>query len=427
MSGKKAPAKKKVGKKKAGHDGADVVKDESGGKTRNPNFHQDEDELLSRAWVSASVDPSKGNQQKSCDFWKEVQKRYELLQVRSDSMEVATPRDWMQLKYRFLRHIACYTMKFNKHFRAASKAVPSGELETDAAIMETAMEDYLQEEGFRFKFAVCVPILHAVPKFDPFFTPVAETATTDGEPSTATNNSGSAMGANMERPIGVKAAKAQKKEAVGVAAEHSKQMMAKFTVLVDSAVRTEAFEQLISLGKWYQSIGDMDRARGITQQLEELRMKDSMARAALLLVDGPLSSSEPSGTTTPHVSSGEEDGRIGVAPLGSSILVTSTAPLQSKKRRKRRKKKDNEEAAQSQNLLADTTDEEEEDEGDDSGEETDDTDDLIRTLRRKRREDAASRPRDLVAQLFETPPPCHNYYSAPNLLQPPARASTTSL
>ena len=88
-----------------------VVKDEE--KNKAPNFHEDEDELIAQAWVSASENEDVGVGQKTLVFWEDVHNRYFLLQQKSLSPHVLIDRSWNQIKGRFLRHIQPGVSYFN--------------------------------------------------------------------------------------------------------------------------------------------------------------------------------------------------------------------------------------------------------------------------------------------------------------------------
>jgi hypothetical protein len=180
VSNMKEPVKKRVKKTKAAGAKATApavapgdpapaqvaVKDEE--KNKAPNFHPDEDELIAKAWVSASENPVVGNGQKAATFWADVHSRYCLLQEKSESIEVNYPRSWNQIKGRFLRHIQVNVGVFNRYYKRAKDTLPSGEPETPENLMELAMNEYASDQKKPFRFALCVPILHALPKFDPF-------------------------------------------------------------------------------------------------------------------------------------------------------------------------------------------------------------------------------------------------------------------
>jgi hypothetical protein len=138
-------------------------------------------------------------------------------------------------------------------------------------VMEYALELYLDGEEKPFGFSVCVPILHPIPKFDPFFFPDSSEAVV------VAGSRGSVMGQGRERPIGSQAAKKEKKEEAAVG-KNVETMRKDFTKLVDSTLRKEAFDELIGLAKYYRSIGDREMAESTNKELQELIAANRAAR-----------------------------------------------------------------------------------------------------------------------------------------------------
>ena len=214
-----------------------------------------------------------------------------------------------------------------------------------------------------------------------------------------------------------------------LAAQEAKEMRKKFTHLVDSTIRTEAFEQLMSMARWYHTIGDVEKAREVTKELQELKEKDAIARLSLHEeVEEEQAGGEEelevlvAATSTSSTSREEDD---------STPASISAGGGGGRKKKKRKKKSRRDECAVSQNLLEDdSTDHEEEEEDDDDDEEeeeddgggveTDDTDALVESLTKKKPRLVVDhsnqpRPRELMAQLFESPPigATRYQYSAP--------------
>jgi hypothetical protein len=198
------PPRKKPKKNKGTSDTVAVKPEKDDEKNKSPNFHSDEDELLAMAWVSATDNPIVGCGQKSVTFWADVHARYSKLQERSTSTETKFPRAWNQLKGRFLRHIQVHVNVFNRHYKKAAENIPSGHNSTVDSIMVRAMEEYQLEQGKPFRFSLCVPILHKIPKFDPMTIEIVD----ENQQVTA---AAAVLGSNLERPIGSKAAKTMKK------------------------------------------------------------------------------------------------------------------------------------------------------------------------------------------------------------------------
>ena len=133
--------------------------------------------------------------------------------------------------------------------------------------MEAFYEDNNRK---RFKFPLCVPILHALPKFDPF-------AGGDDEQEEDGNHIGTVMGSSLERPIGSKAAKQLKKEAISNNNE-MKEIKEEFQGYVAIARRQEAFEEMIKTCKYYRSIGEMDLYKEANEELQALIKANRLAR-----------------------------------------------------------------------------------------------------------------------------------------------------
>jgi hypothetical protein len=67
-----------------------VVKQEAQVQKRQ-NFTAKEDEMLCYAWVSASMDPTKGNNQKGFEFYQSISKKYRILQLELDVEDDPAP------------------------------------------------------------------------------------------------------------------------------------------------------------------------------------------------------------------------------------------------------------------------------------------------------------------------------------------------
>lgn len=96
----------------------------------------------------------------------------------------------------------------------------------------------------------------------------------DGSPTL-----GSIMGSALARPMGSKAAKEMRKEAHNTSGNVEK-IRKDFNRLVNSALRKEAFDELSSLLKMYRSIGDVESARAVNSDLQDLIFASKMARLA---------------------------------------------------------------------------------------------------------------------------------------------------
>jgi hypothetical protein len=128
--------------------------------------------MICYAWVSASMGPLKGNNQKAFKFYQSIAKKYRILQleVEEEDNPCRFPLDWMQLKNRFTRHIQpnCFLFSlFNKFYKRIADSPPSGEGTTPERILELAMKEWKATEGRDFQcWAHFLLVLQKVPKWD---------------------------------------------------------------------------------------------------------------------------------------------------------------------------------------------------------------------------------------------------------------------
>ncbi len=132
---------------------------------RSTNFVPQEDAYLSRAYVNASCDPRIGNNQKGEEFWRKVGQGYIILCVGTEFE--SRIRTTQQLYIRFNKHIKVDLVVFNRYYLRVMQRQPSGVPQTQYTDM--AAELYREGEGKAFRFKLCVPILHEVPKYCPFY------------------------------------------------------------------------------------------------------------------------------------------------------------------------------------------------------------------------------------------------------------------
>jgi hypothetical protein len=191
-------------------------------KKRCKNYTADEDTLLSMAWVSASVNPEKGNNQTAQTFWEDVEMRYYIKQLEpafKDNEACKRIRLAAGLMYRFQKYIQKHVIVWNRYYKRAWDTLPSGVPKNFENAMKYALPMYQEgqpkgkfKRGGRFQFEDCVEILHKVPKFDPFFIPPVVDLAAGDDPMESSQHTGTTMGSNMERPIGSKAAKMMQRE-----------------------------------------------------------------------------------------------------------------------------------------------------------------------------------------------------------------------
>jgi hypothetical protein len=325
--------KKSAGKKKQQSTTGSVVEVASTGgetafpkgikeeKKRTANFLPDEDEFLAKAWCAASVNPVKGCNQKAHEFWQCVQKDYELLQVRAvndgDQSIVSCYREWAQLKTRFMRHIQPNVNSFNRQYKWAYDHLPSGTPKTVPNVMKLAMQVYKQEYGHEFRFELCVPVLHKMPKFDPFITQTVIDVDTVASGSVRNDVGAGMMGGGLERPIGCKAAKALKKAGEQQGGE-VKQIRLQFEELVKTVRRRAAVDELAKLAKSYMISGDVEMAKEATAAMRDLIASPDVQKDDVSFVTG---TQYVTGTPAAGVSS--SGGRCGATVTPTDLRTDS--------------------------------------------------------------------------------------------------------
>jgi hypothetical protein len=101
--------------------------DEEVSKPRSPNFASWEDFLLCKAWVSVSMDPSAGCNQKRSTFWKRIEEKFNLLydaydMGEDDGVKAIGGQIASQLDNRFNKAIIVDIVVFNKYFKQINTA-----------------------------------------------------------------------------------------------------------------------------------------------------------------------------------------------------------------------------------------------------------------------------------------------------------------
>lgn len=276
------PAAKKTSKKKK--DGADSGEPK---KKKARNFSQVEDLLLCKAYVNASENPRVGVGQKLAEFWGSVKEAFDALYV-SEGVEEPLgkeERDHESLMNRFSRQIQPTVNRFNKYFRQIKLEQPSGTPFSE--YIRLAKERYEENEPGKFKFEECVPILHAMPKFDPM-AQVEEIELDDDEeeddPSAsnkdAVNKIGAPMGHHMPRPVGCKAAKKMAADDMTLSSQmrgvKDGQMELVSAIKESNQLRRakEKKAELFKLFEAHRAMGDMEGANSYLRQVKELRDKE---------------------------------------------------------------------------------------------------------------------------------------------------------
>ena len=269
-------------------------KDVCGKGTKVRNFTKDEDFFLSKAYVQVSLDPIRGNDQKSGDLWSQVYKTYMVVykneaEVQEEDM---TGQNMESIKSRFQRNIQKDVVEYCACCR--TNEVRSGETSDDfLARMERLFEE---KKGKPFRFRHCLNVLRAMPKFD---CETKECGNVDKVVDNFLDGGGDIVAANKEitpekskdgirktsysnqasgtpRPQGTKAAKRQVVDNY----IDNKLEEKKIRILEDVAVglndmagaiqRKQEREHLHSMLMIYQSLGDHQKVKEYLQLLESL-------------------------------------------------------------------------------------------------------------------------------------------------------------
>ena len=263
LTGTKARTKKQIKKEEMA---AHVAKN---GK-RPPNFTSEEDVFLCRAFVNVSTNSAVGADQKGVEFWRKVRDVFtELYKENSEVQVDEAPRPANSLENRWARHISCNVSTFNRYYKAIADNPPSGFTAQD--YIKKARDDFAANEGKPFNFIECIPILHKMPKFDPFASPESIV------PAPA-----AAMGASMDRPQGQKKAKKAIKEAASLSASQSTQAkhLDRIATATDNLAnvlkeKVQVFrekaqkESIMQEAQLHIQMGNMEEAARIMKKLHE--------------------------------------------------------------------------------------------------------------------------------------------------------------
>jgi hypothetical protein len=260
---------------------------------RPPNYSQLEDELLCRAYVNISTDPTVGTDQSGETFWKRIKERFDVLAADKDKV---MDRSSNSLKNRFQKTIQPEMNYFNKYLKQMKEEKPSGVPESHYP--EHAAVNFQREKNRPFKHLHCVEILQKLPKFDPMFVP--EVIDIDGDDSPV-NKIGKPQGAGLERPVGCKKAKKQVKDD-----QYSQEMQERKLIALQklSEAQTLMATSMASSTKQKELLGKFQMLVALGQKREAKAIMDIYDRERLL-EDGPILGSQ---------SSDESDGSSSVSP-----------------------------------------------------------------------------------------------------------------
>lgn len=202
-------------------------------KNKGRNFSEEEDLFVAKAYVSATENNIGGADQSSLVFQQSMANKFNLL-CQQSGQSVTEHRTPSNLYVRWTKQIRRDTVLFLRHYKTHQENPGSGWNNKD--IMDAAMEDFKTENGKAFRFPKCVPILLNCAKFavilkttrqvkpyirfqrkQPPYTievvdnSMEEAAIEASIENIPTNDMTSGMGGNLPRPMGVKAAKAEKR------------------------------------------------------------------------------------------------------------------------------------------------------------------------------------------------------------------------
>jgi hypothetical protein len=121
--------------------------------------------------VSVSEDSITAKNHKGNDFWGSILKKYmELLDNDDPVGKYNRDRLGVSMQNRFIRKIEPEVTKFNECYKKVKTSLESGKTEED--YMKDAMLNYWKLFAKDFKFSECLPILWAMPQFDPMVSEV---------------------------------------------------------------------------------------------------------------------------------------------------------------------------------------------------------------------------------------------------------------
>lgn len=276
-----------LGSKRSAH----PKKEKCNKSTKVRNFTKDEDFFLSKAYVRVSLDPIRGNDQKSQDFWSQVYKTFMLLykteaEVQEEDM---TGRNTESIKSRFQRNIQKDVMEYCACCR--TNEIRSGETSDDFfARMDRLFEE---KKGKPFRFRHCMNVLREMPKFDcetkesgnidkvvDDFLDVCGVENKEVTPEKAKDGVGKASFSNQAtgkiRPQGTKAAKRQVVEnSIDNKIEEKKvrileDVAAGLNDMAAAIQRKQEREHLHSMLMIYQTMGNHEKVKEYLQLLELL-------------------------------------------------------------------------------------------------------------------------------------------------------------
>ena len=277
-----------------------VAKKEKGKGAKVRNFTKEEDLFLSKAYVRVSLDPIRGNDQKSQEFWSHVYRVFFTIykaeaEVQEEDMTGRTPDS---VKSRFQRNIQKDILEFCAICR--TNELKSGESQEDFFGRMDRLFEQKMNKSFRFQH--CMGTLREIPKFDwetkentnvdevaDDFLAVEEVRNTVDLVNTPKSNKKSSFVNNastLKRPQGTKAAKRKVVEDYLDGKVEDKKMRILQDVatgLNDMAVaiqKKQHREHLQALLVIHQSLGNHDQVLSYLKQLEDLTAANPVERTS---------------------------------------------------------------------------------------------------------------------------------------------------
>ena len=161
-------------------------------KDQRRNFTSEEDVLLTRAYVSCTMDSRKGTEQKKDQFWSQISEKFESLKSAGGEVVPIEKRTQEALMNRFNRTIQKECLSWIAILRNTPKE--SGD-HSDEEHYDKVSQKYTNLKGKSFKFLNCVTHLFILPKFDP--------NSSNSDSDSSYNN----VTTKLERPLGCKKSK----------------------------------------------------------------------------------------------------------------------------------------------------------------------------------------------------------------------------
>ena len=259
--------------------------------TCGASFSKSEDIALCRAYVNSSQDLTRGTDIRMKDFWNQVFQGFETIMLADFAKEYIV-RDAASLRMRFGKRISKVLFIWLGYMRRVRALRPSGVPEDEYHDMATAM--YNEEESKPFPFAHCVKIIEECPIFTNMteeLVPPEHFPSNDCDEDVLVeiNNTTAAMGSQLKRPMGQKAAK-QKLAKEQVKERGRKDTMTNssfFSSIADSNnnIAEELKERTNVMRSTMSMIWDQNRVTNLFQMIEMYRKIGNNTKADELMIE----------------------------------------------------------------------------------------------------------------------------------------------